>query len=80
MVTDVDKDLIFDEIVNKLDLPRDEILIVDDRIIRGIRYGNKNGHPTVWFQNDKFADELPNKDTKEPTYMIHSLLELKEIL
>lgn len=79
-VTDVNKDLIFDEIVGKLNLPREEILIVDDRTVRGIKYGNHNGHPTVWFQNGKFANELPNKETGAPTYTIQNLNELKDII
>lgn len=79
-VTDVDKDIILDEIVAKLNMQRSEILIIDDRMIRGIKYGNLRGHPTVWFQNGKFANELPNKETKEPTFIIHSLEELKDVL
>ena len=35
-VTEGDKDLIFDEIVEKLGLPREEILIVDDRTLKSI--------------------------------------------
>ncbi len=79
-VTDTDKDKSFDEIVQKLNLPREEILIVDDRTVRGIRYGNLRNHPTVWLQKGKFANELPNKKTRNPTYTIHSLPELPEIL
>ena len=60
-VTDQDKDKSFDFVVAKFGLPRNEILIAYDRIVRGIRYGNKNGHPTVWFQNGKFANELPGQ-------------------
>lgn len=79
-VTDKDKDVIFDEIVAFLGLPREQIAIVDDRTVRGIKYGNKHGHPTIWFQNGKFAQELPDLDTGTPTYTIHSLRELKNIL
>lgn len=79
-VTDGDKDEILDELVSKLGFSREYILIVDDRIIRGVKYGNLRGHPTVWLQNGKFAEELPNEGTKEPTYIIHSLEELKSII
>ncbi|MDO8469626.1 MAG: HAD hydrolase-like protein [bacterium] len=79
-VTDEDKDKILDEVVAKLDLPREEILIVDDRIIRGIKYGNLRNHPTVWLQKGKFENELPNEETKTPTFIIHSLSELTEII
>lgn len=80
LVTDKDKDAIFDEIVSELGFPRREILIVDDRIIRGIRYGNLRGHPTVWLQKGKFANELPNEETKMPTHTIRSLEELKKLI
>ena len=74
------KDQILEKIVKELNLPRENILLVDDRVIRGIKYGNKNGHPTVWFQNSTFANELPNVETGNPTFTIKSLLELKKII
>ncbi len=80
LVTDKDKDKILDELVFKLQIPRQQVLIVDDRVIRGIRYGNKNGHPTVWLQRGKFENELPNEETGLPTFTIKTLPELKEIL
>lgn len=80
LVTDQDKDKIFDEIVFKLEIPRSEILIVDDRIIRGIKYGNLRGHPTAWLQKGKFENELPNEETRNPTFTIKSLEELKNII
>ncbi len=79
-ITDKDKDKALDEVVAKLGLPRNEILIVDDRTIRGIKYGNKRGHPTVWLQKGKFANELPNKDTGIPTSTIQSLNQLSDII
>jgi FMN phosphatase YigB (HAD superfamily) len=80
LTTDVNKDFIFDEIKKYFGVLNSEILIVDDRVIRGIKYGNQNGHPTVWLQKGKFADELPNSETGIPTYTIKSLSELKKII
>lgn len=80
LVTDKDKDIILEEIVSKLKFTREEILIVDDRAVRGIKYGNLRGHPTVWLQKGKFENELPNEETGMPTFTIHSLPELKNIL
>ena len=79
-VTDTDKDKSFDETVAALDMPPEEILIVDDRTVRGIKYGSLRGHPTVWLQAGKFANELPNDSTKSPTFTVHSLTELADIL
>jgi FMN phosphatase YigB (HAD superfamily) len=80
ITTTRDKDLAFEKITQFLNLPAEQILIVDDRTIRGIRYGNIRGHITVWIKRGKFADELPNKETGQPTYTIQSLNELKNIL
>jgi len=80
LVTDTDKDALYDQVVEHLALPRQEILIVDDRVIRGIKYGNAHGHPTVWIKRGKFSTELPDAETGEPTYTITELTELKTIL
>lgn len=74
------KNKMFDRVVEKLGLPRSEVLIVDDRVFRGILYGNKHGHPTVWIQRGKYEAELPNADTGRPKYTIHDLKELKELI
>lgn len=79
-ITDSDKDLAFGETAKYLGFPNEEVLIVDDRTIRGVRYGNKNGHQTVWIQKGRFSDELPNAETGVPTYTIKSLTELKNII
>lgn len=79
-VTDGDKDLILDEVVSKFGLPRTSVLIVDDRVVRGIKYGNMKGHPTVWLQKGKFKEELPSEDTGNPTFVIHSLDELLKLI
>jgi|SRR3989344_1991928 len=79
-VTDLDKDNFFDEIVGMWDLPRSEVMIVDDRTIRGIKYGNTLGHPTVWLEKGKYANERPNKETGAPTHTISELRELLTII
>jgi len=79
-ITDTDKDKSFDGIVRQLNLSREEILIIDDRTVRGIRYGNLKNHPTVWLQQGKFANELPNEKTGRPTFTIRSLEELVNII
>lgn len=74
------KDKMFDQIVKEFSLPRDEILIVDDRVFRGIKYANKHGHPSVWIRKGKYAAELPNDQTDQPTHIIHELKELMLII
>jgi len=80
LVTDGDKDKLFDQVVAHFNVPRDRILIVDDRTVRGIKYGNKHGHPTVWLQKGKFADELPSEEMGQPTHIVSELIELLKII
>lgn len=75
-----EKDNILEKLIKKLNLQKEEILFVDDRVVKSIKYGNKNGYPTVWLQNGVFANELPDEDTGKPTFVIKSLLELKNII
>lgn len=58
----------------------DEMAIVDDYIIRGVAWGNRNGSTTYWYQNGKFADVLPTQETGIPTYTITSLSEIPQSL
>ena len=75
-----EKDTILDNLIKRLDISRKEILMVDDRMVKSIKYGNKNGHPTVWLQHGPFSNELPNIETGIPTHIIKSLIELKNII
>lgn len=78
LVTDDEtgKDQALEEAVERFGIPRSEIMIVDDRTIRGIKYGNRLGHSTIWLQKGKFAQELPNEETGQPTHTIHELKEM----
>lgn len=75
-----EKDEMLDSLVKKLNVLKEEILFVDDRIVKSIKYGNKNGHPTAWLQTGPFADELPNSETGIPTFTIETLSELKNLI
>ncbi|MBI2355667.1 MAG: HAD hydrolase-like protein [Candidatus Doudnabacteria bacterium] len=74
------KDDLYNKIVEELNLPQEEILIIDDRVVRGIRYANQHRHPSIWVQRGKFAHELPNDQTGQPTYTVKSLLEIMKII
>jgi FMN phosphatase YigB (HAD superfamily) len=80
-VTDAkEKDDVLNILVKNLNIPREEILIIDDRIVKSIKYGNKNDHPTAWLQAGPFANELPNSETGMPTFIIETLSELKNLI
>lgn len=75
-----EKDEMLDNLVKKLNLSKEEILFVDDRVVKSIKYGNKNGSPTAWLKSGPFADELPNNETGIPTFIIEKLSGLKNII
>lgn len=74
------KDVVFNKVNEYFDLPPEEILIVDDRTVRGIRYANQHGHPSIWVHQGKFAEELPTIETGAPTYIAHSTSEVMQFI
>jgi FMN phosphatase YigB (HAD superfamily) len=75
-----DKDAMYEEALLKLNLQAAEVIIVDDRMIRGIAWGNRVGATTVWFRNGKFSDEVSTKETGNPTFVVGTITELKHAL
>lgn len=80
LITDSDKGMAIDEIKNYFGFESSEILIVDDRVSRGIKYGNQNGYQTAWLQKGTYANELPNSETGKPIFAIKFLKDLKNII
>lgn len=74
------KDEMYEKLLAELQIDPSNIAVVDDRVVRGIAWGNRKGATTIWFQNGKFAEELPDEITGNPTHTITSFLELKNIL
>src|SRR3989344_6020051 len=57
-----DKDPILDRATGQLGVAVGDILVVDDRVIRGISWINRRGGVSIWFKNGKFASEEPSDD------------------
>ena len=57
-----------------------QTLIIDDRIVRGIKIGNEIGCQTCWVMEDKYLDEIPNEETEEPTFRIKSIKDIFEVI
>ncbi len=68
------------ECMEKMRTAPENTLIVDDRAIRGIKIGNQLGCQTYWIKNGKYAHELPNEETGQPTKIINSVEDLLELL
>ena len=75
-----DKNEMYEKLLTELAVNPQEIALIDDRTVRGIAWGNRKGATTIWFQNGKFALELPTQETGDPTHIISSFEELKNIL
>lgn len=74
-----DKDSAYEKALVELNVEPKDIAIIDDRVKRGVSWGNRRGSVTIWFRNGKFKDELPDETTGEPTYTITDLSELLKI-
>ncbi len=75
-----DKDSAYEQALLELGVSPEEVAVVDDRIKRGIAWGNRRGATTIWFRNGKFKDELPGEETGEPAHIVTNLSELEGIL
>ena len=75
-----DKDSAYEKVILDLRVNPEEIVIVDDRVKRGIAWGNRIGATTIWFRNGKFKDDLPDEKTGKPDYIINNLLKILLIL
>lgn len=75
-----DKDEMYEKALMDLDIVPEEAIIVDDRVMRGIAWGSRRGATTVWFKKGKFSEELPTKETGNPTFIINDSIELRDLL
>ncbi len=75
-ISQEDKDALYTTALSRLELPAKDVAIVDDRVMRGIRWGNAHGATTIWLRRGKFINEEPNEETGTPTYVISNLEEV----
>lgn len=74
------KDKLFEQALSELGYSPEHTVIVDDRTIRGIQWGNQQGATTIWMKQGKFSEELPNTETGQPDYIISNIREILAIL
>ncbi len=74
-----DKDSLYRRARADLDLAATRVAIVDDRVCRGIAWGNRHGATTIWFRNGRFRDALPDAATDRPTDTITALAALPTV-
>jgi len=75
-----DKDRAYVETLAELRVRAQEVAIVDDRVRRGIAWGNQHGALTAWLCRGRFAAELPDAVTGKPAHTISELSELARLL
>ena len=73
------KDAMYEATLRELHARPEDTTIVDDRVLRGIAWGNAHGCTTIWIQKGKFAGELPDENAGTPNHTITSIGELKGI-
>jgi FMN phosphatase YigB (HAD superfamily) len=74
------KDDLYEAALAELGLPPSAVAVVDDRVVRGVRWANRRGAMSIWLRRGKFAEEFPNIETGSPRHTITSLSELSRIL
>jgi ribonucleotide monophosphatase NagD (HAD superfamily) len=86
-VKDFFQDVIFHEgekdsnlFMTYLSIDTKETLFIGDRVRSELEIGNKLGTTTIWVRQGKFAKEDPLSDSQKPTFVVNSLVELKEFL
>lgn len=75
-----DKDRAYQETLMRLKVSAIEMAIVDDRVKRGIAWGNQHGATTIWLKRGRFSGALPNAITGMPTYTINAIEEVGTLL
>jgi FMN phosphatase YigB (HAD superfamily) len=70
------KPALFAAALRDLGLTASEVAIVDDRVVRGIAWGNQHGAITIWVKRGKFSDETPDRASGAPRHVIRNLSEL----
>ena len=75
-----DKEGAYRDVLARLALSATDVAIVDDRMRRGIAWGNAHGATTIWLQRGRFAAEFPDAVTGPPTHIIGAIEELTTVL
>ncbi|MDO8561857.1 MAG: HAD family hydrolase [bacterium] len=79
-VTEEDKNEMYEKVLSELNVEPAKAIVVDDRTIRGVAWGNRRGATTIWLRQGKFAAESPNEETGEPSHIIANITELRDLL
>ncbi|MDE1827720.1 MAG: HAD family hydrolase [Candidatus Micrarchaeota archaeon] len=74
-----DKDSLFRNAVGNLNLPPEQVLVVDDRA-RRLGWAIKSGCRTIWIRRGKFSSETPDAETGTPNFTVDSLKEILRIV
>ena len=58
--------------------PKADFYVFGDRVKKEIKYGNVCGFKTIWFQDGKFASELPEGPEEIPWETVNDFSEMEE--
>lgn len=74
------KDAAFEEALQHFGFKPAEVAIVDDRAVRGIRWGNTKGCLTFWLRKGKFSTETLPPTEHQAIHVIADLSPLLKLL
>lgn len=64
----LNKDAAYERTAARLGVPCREIAVVDDMVHRGVAWGNRRGCLTIWLCRGRYAKQLPNARSGQPSY------------
>lgn len=77
LIDSKDKDALYERALKELGCTANEVVVVDDRPIRGIKRGNRHGAMTIWVDRREITHEIPSEDTGMST---HTITDIGEVL
>jgi len=71
---------LFKEIKATFKMQANKSFVIGDRVRSEIESGNSAGFLSIWFQNGKFANELPENAMQFPNFTVHDWFAIMTII
>lgn len=75
-----DKGALYEDALARLSLSPADVVIVDDRLERGVQWGRTHGAVTVWYRGSGSPTQTADDPSLVPTYTVTSLSEMVPLL
>lgn len=80
MFDTANKEILYDQTLETLHVKPQKVLVVDDRMIRGILWANNSNAQSAWVNRGKFSHETPESTGYTPTLNVAAISDILEHL